>query len=144
MKNIIIDVLTHIQKKELLLPFISENISAGFPSPAMDFTDASIDLNAHLIKNPSSSFLGRVCGSSMKDKGIDDGDMIIIDKSLPAKTGKIAVCFIDGAFTIKTIQIKQDCCWLLPANTNYPAIKIDANTNEFIVWGIVTHVIKYF
>ena len=127
----------------LEVPVVGEGISAGFPSPAQDFIDVSIDLNKALIKNPSATFFGRVNGDSMKDLGIDNGDLVVIDKSLEPKNGKIAVCFIDGEFTMKKIKIEKDHCWLLPANKDYKPIKITAE-NNFIIWGIVVHVIKSF
>jgi DNA polymerase V len=123
------------------LPLIDAGIHAGFPSPAEDFVDLSIDLNRELIKNPSSTFYARVKGDSMKDAGIHDGDLIIIDKSLEPANGKIAVCFIDGEFTIKRIKIDRDCCWLVPANDDFNPIKV-TEENEFLVWGIVVHVIR--
>ena len=126
---------------ELFLPVLSAGISAGFPSPAMDFMDVSIDLNQLMIKHPSATFFGRVQGSSMLDAGISDGDLLVIDRSLSPSNNKIAVCFIDGEFTIKRIQKEVDCCWLLPANEKYKPIKVTVE-NDFIVWGIVTHVIK--
>jgi DNA polymerase V len=89
---------------ELFLPMLSAGISAGFPSPAMDFMDVSIDLNQLMIKHPSATFFGRVQGSSMLDAGISDGDLLVIDRSLSPSNNKIAVCFIDGEFTIKRIQ----------------------------------------
>lgn len=125
------------------LPFVKEGISAGFPSPAEDFLDASIDLNKELIKNPSATFYGKVRGNSMKDLGIHDGDLLVIDKSLEPQNGKIAICFIDGEFTVKTIKMEKDCIWLLPANTDYKPIKV-TKENDFLVWGIVINVIKYF
>lgn len=123
------------------LPLIEQGIRAGFPSPADDFLDISIDLNRELIKNPSATFYARVKGNSMQDAGIGDGDLIIIDKSLEPTNGKIAVCFIDGEFTIKRIKIDKDCCWLMPANNSFKPIKV-TEENEFLVWGIVLHVIK--
>ncbi|MCF6185618.1 MAG: translesion error-prone DNA polymerase V autoproteolytic subunit [Bacteroidales bacterium] len=125
------------------IPFVDEGISAGFPSPAQDFLDMSIDLNKELIKNPPSTFFGRVKGDSMKDLGIDNGDLLIIDKSLEVKNGKIAVCFIDGEFTVKKIKFEKDFLWLIPANEKYPPIKV-SEENDFIIWGIVIHVIKSF
>ena len=127
----------------LALPFIEGGIKAGFPSPAEDFTEQSIDLNLELIKNPPATFFSRVSGDSMQDIGIHDGDLLVIDKSLEAKDGKIAVCYIDGDFTLKKIKLEKDCCWLMPANKNYQAIKVTTE-NEFLVWGIVTFVIKAF
>jgi DNA polymerase V len=126
---------------ELFLPVLSAGISAGFPSPAMDFMDVSIDLNQLMIKHPSATFFGRVQGTSMLDAGISDGDLLVIDRSLSPANNKIAVCFIDGEFTIKRIQKEVDCCWLMPANEKYKPIKV-TNDNDFLVWGVVTHVIK--
>ena len=128
---------------ELSIPIIEGGISAGFPSPAEDFLDLSIDLNKELIKNPSSTFYARVKGQSMQDMGIDSGDLVIIDKSLEPENGKIAVCFIDGEFTMKRIKIEKDCCWLVPANKKYKSIKVTED-NDFLIWGMVVHVIKSF
>jgi len=136
-----LDIYSASTESELQLPLISSGISAGFPSPALDFIDLSIDLNKHLIKHPSSTFYGRVKGESMKDAGINDGDLLVIDKSLEPKNGKIAVCYIDGEFTIKRIKTDKDCCWLMPANENYKPIQVTAD-NDFLIWGIVIHVIK--
>lgn len=125
------------------IPFFGSGIKAGFPSPAEDFSELSIDLNFELIKNPSSTFFSRVNGDSMSDLGISDGDLLIVDKSMEPENRKIAVCYIDGEFTLKSIHIDKNCCWLMPANKKYDPIKI-TEENEFIVWGIVTHVIKSF
>ncbi len=127
----------------LKLPFVVEGISAGFPSPADDFLDINIDLNKHLIKNPSTTFYGRVRGNSMMDAGIHDGDLLIIDKSLEPINNKVAVCFIDGEFTVKRIKIEKDIIWLIAENKDYKPIKVTKD-NDFIIWGIVTNVIKQF
>jgi len=79
----------------------------------------------------------------MKDVGIHNGDLLIIDKSLEPKNGKIAVCYIDGEFTVKKIRLEKDFCWLLAANEDYKPIRVSAE-NDFIIWGIVTNVIKFF
>lgn len=126
---------------KLKRPFIDQGISAGFPSPAQDFIDLSIDLNKELIKHPSSTFFGRVRGCSMKGAGINNGDLLIVDKSLDPTDGKIAVCFIDGEFTVKRLKVEKECCWLLPENESYDPIRVTAE-NDFIVWGIVIYVIK--
>ncbi|HLO43778.1 MAG TPA: translesion error-prone DNA polymerase V autoproteolytic subunit [Leadbetterella sp.] len=127
----------------LELPFVKEGISAGFPSPADDFIDTAIDLNHELIKHPSSTFFGKVRGNSMKDLGIHDGDLLVIDKSLEPATGKVAVCYIDGEFTVKSLKLEKDSVWLLPANSNYKPILV-TKENDFMIWGIVTNVIKSF
>lgn len=126
---------------ELDLPFVEQGISAGFPSPADDFLDISIDLNKELIKNPSATFYGRVKGDSMKDAGLENGDLLIIDKSIEPVDNKIAVCFIDGEFTVKRIKIEASIIWLIAENEAYKPIKVTKN-NEFVIWGIVTTVIK--
>lgn len=128
---------------QLNLPLSISHIKAGFPSPAEDFSDISIDLNKELIKNPSSTFFGRVTGDSMKDLGVEEGDLLVIDKSIIPTEGKLAICFIDGEFTLKKIHIDANCIWLVPANDNYKPIKV-TQENDFMVWGIVTHVIKSF
>ena len=126
---------------KLSLPIVDSGISAGFPSPADDFLDTSIDLNKILITNKDATFYGRVKGDSMVDAGLNDGDLLIIDKSLEPKDGKIAVCFIDGEFTVKRIKITNKCIYLVPENKNYKSIKV-TNDNDFLIWGIVTTVIK--
>lgn len=126
---------------ELDLPIVEAGISAGFPSPADDFLDASIDLNKILVTNKDATFYGRVKGDSMIDAGLSDGDLLIIDKSLEPKDGKIAVCFIDGEFTVKRIKITNKCIYLVAENKNYKPIKV-TDDNDFLIWGIVTTVIK--
>jgi DNA polymerase V len=137
----LLDIFSADTESELKLPFVNEGISAGFPSPALDFVDLSIDLNKHLIKHPSATFYGRVKGESLKNAGISDGDLLVIDRSLEPINGKIAVCFIDGEFTAKRIKKSKSELWLMPENDDYEPIKITEN-NNFVVWGVVTHVIK--
>lgn len=139
--NLKLDIHSSSSNSSLELPLVSAGISAGFPSPAMDFIDVSIDLNKHLIKHPASTFYGRVKGVSMKDAGIYDGDLLIIDKSLSPKNNQIAVCYVDGDFTIKRISVNDGSCWLIPENKDYKPIKITED-NDFQIWGVVTHVIK--
>lgn len=124
----------------LKLPYVG-GISAGFPSPANDYLDIAIDLNAELIKHPSSTFIGRVSGLSMKDAGIGDKDLLIVDKSLVPYNDSIAVCYIDGEFTLKRISIRDKQVCLMPANTDFKPIPV-TEENDFLVWGIVTYVIK--
>jgi len=123
------------------LPLAENGIVAGFPSPADDFFEVSIDLNKELIKHPSATFYGRVEGDSMRDEGIEDGDLLVIDRSLEPSDGKIAVCFIDGEFTVKKIKIEKYSLHFQDSNPDYKPVKVTAE-NEFIIWGIVTYVIK--
>ncbi len=124
-------------------PLVEGEIKAGFPSPAEDFAEISIDLNIELLKNPSSTFFCRVSGDSMEDMGICDGDLLVVDKGLEPTDGKVAVCYIDGEFTLKRIKLEKDYCWLVPANKKYKPIKVTMD-NELIIWGIVTYSIKAF
>ena len=138
-----LDIYSALTETELKLPLVNNGISAGFPSPALDFVDLSIDLNLHLIKHPSSTFYGLVKGHSMKNIGINDGDLLVIDKSIEPINNKIAVCYIDGEFTLKRIKLEKNQCWLIPENENYQSIKV-TEENDFLIWGIVTYVIKSF
>ena len=128
-------------KVSLVLPVADGGIRAGFPSPAQDYLEGGIDLNRELVKNPSSTFFGRVSGDSMAGAGIEDGDLIVIDKSISASEGDIAVCFVDGEFTLKRIHIENDFVWLVPENPKYRRIKVTPDQN-FMVWGVVTYSIK--
>lgn len=118
-------------------------ISAGFPSPAADFIDLEIDLQKEIVKNPASTFYGRVKGTSMSDVHIDDGDILVIDKSLPCKDNCIAVCFLNGEFLVKRVRYDEGGCWLVAESDQYAPIWVAADT-EFLVWGIVVSVIKFF
>tara|TARA_B100000989_G_C19418848_1_gene417712 strand:- start:425 stop:850 length:426 start_codon:yes stop_codon:yes gene_type:complete len=121
--------------------FIQDGISAGFPSPAGDFEESKINLEKVVVKNKEATFYAKVSGDSMKDAGLDDGDILIIDRSEELKNNKIAVCYLNGEFTVKRIKIEKDHIYLVPENKKYKSIKVDEE-NEFIVWGIVTYVIK--
>ena len=127
--------------EEFKLSFLNNNIPAGFPSPVQEADSDYIDLNRELIHNPSSTFCARVIGESMIDCGINDGDLLIIDKAIPPQDGCVAVCFIDGDFTVKRLCINQNGIVLMPENTNYTPIHISEECN-FQVWGVVTHIIK--
>lgn len=129
------------QATSMPIPFADEGIRAGFPSPAQDYMQLAIDLNLELIHNPASTFYGRVIGDSMIDAQIYEGDLLVIDKSLEPRDRDLAVCFLDGEFTLKYIEISGDIIWLKPANKRFEPIKVTAD-NEFIVWGIVTYTIK--
>ncbi|MGX7667643.1 LexA family protein [Flavobacterium pedocola] len=123
------------------VPFVSSGIKAGFPSPAADFDGTKISLDAVVVKHKEATFYARASGNSMIGAGIDDGDILVIDRSLEPTDNKIAVCFIDGEFTVKRIKIKKDCVFLVPENNTYEPIKVTED-NELIIWGIVTYVLK--
>lgn len=127
----------------LPLPYADQGVRAGFPSPAQDYLSESIDLNRELVRHPATTFYARACGDSMKDCGIDDGDLLVIDKSLEPHDGDIVVAFIDGDFTLKKVKFDDEnkCIWLVPANDEYSPIKI-AEDNNFLIWGVLTYSIK--
>ncbi|MCK9304491.1 MAG: translesion error-prone DNA polymerase V autoproteolytic subunit [Bacteroidales bacterium] len=128
-------------KVQMFLDYASNPVHAGFPSPADDFLDNKLDLNRALVKNPSSTFYARVSGESMVDDGVDDGDILIVDKSVSFYEGCLAVCVIDSEFTLKRVKIEKDGISLIPANKNFKAIKIKEG-NDFRIWGVVRYIIK--
>ena len=129
------------ESKSFGLQFFEGRVQAGFPSPAQGEYADSIDLNRALITNPAATFCARVIGNSMVDAGINEGDLLIIDRSLMPHDGNIAVCFIDGDFTVKKLSVKPDGVYLTPANADYPELPVREDSN-FQVWGVVSHIIK--
>ena len=121
--------------------FIKDGISAGFPSPASDFEESRISIEKVVVKNKEATFYAKVSGESMKDAGLDDGDILVIDRSEELKNNKIAVCYLNGEFTVKRVKIEKNHIYLIPENKKYDPIKVNKE-NEFIVWGIVTYVVK--
>ena len=118
-----------------------EGISAGFPSPADDFKEIRISLDKELVKNKEATFYARVDGDSMVGAGLEDGDLLVIDRSLNPENGKIAVCLIDGEFTVKRIKKEKNKLYLMPENKKYEPIEL-REENELIIWGVVEYVIK--
>ncbi|MGB6269506.1 MAG: translesion error-prone DNA polymerase V autoproteolytic subunit, partial [Olleya sp.] len=121
--------------------FFDTGISAGFPSPAEDFKEQRLSLDEELVKNKEATFYAKVSGQSMIGAGLDDNDLLVIDRSLEPENNRIAVCFLDGEFTVKRLRVSNGEVWLQPENPNYPIIKITED-NNFLIWGIVTNVIK--
>jgi DNA polymerase V len=157
-----VEMPTEEEKKETLVPMMESGVHAGFPSPAQDYINSFIDLNKELVRHPAATFFARVVGDSMVDADVNEGDVLVVDKSIEPREGDMAVCFIDGEFTLKHISfhdpaagksvkaarpgvsydiLRHQRIWLLPANENYPPIEV-TESNDFTVWGIVTYVIK--
>ena len=123
---------------KLLIPLVTETISAGFPSPAEDHIELGIDLNKYLLKNPISTFFLRVSGSSMNKAGIYNNDLLIIDRSINPRPGHIVVALLDGEFTLKRLIKKQNNYYLKADKENYPAIDL----YEYIdiqIWGVAIY-----
>lgn len=127
----------------LPLAFADDGIRAGFPSPGQDYITETIDLNKDLIRHPASTFYGRVVGDSMCGEGITEGDILVIDRSVEPEEGDLAVCCLDGEFTLKRIHLMKDRkrLFLMPSNPQYKPIEVTED-NEFMVWGVVLYTIK--
>ena len=123
------------------LPFVSSGIKAGFPSPAADFDESKISLDNVLVKNREATFYAKASGTSMIGAGIDDGDILVIDRSIEPQNNKIAICLIDGDFTVKRIVIEKEGLYLMPENKAFKPIKV-TEENELMIWGIVVYSIK--
>lgn len=125
-------------KQELVL---AEGIHAGFPSPAQDYYDQAIDLNKELIRHPAATFFGRVAGDSMSDAGVNEGDLLVIDRSLQPSDGDMVVCYLDGEFALKTLRFEEERPVLYAANPKYKPIPIEEGS-DFRAWGVVTYIVK--
>jgi len=122
------------------VPLYASAVSAGFPSPADDYLELSLDLNKYLIKHPAATFHVRVKGDSMINAGIHDGDLLIVDKAVEANNDDVVVCVIDGEFTVKRLKKVDGEIYLIPENSHYQALKITEDM-DFQVWGVVTYTI---
>ena len=136
----VLDFFTPDFTTQLELPLAGTAIAAGFPSPAEEYLDLALDLNKELIRHPAATFYARVKGDSMVDAGIQDGDLLVIDKALEPKEGSVAVCYLDGEFTVKRLAVQEEGVYLMPANEEFKPIRI-TEENDFLVWGIVAYVI---
>jgi DNA polymerase V len=121
-------------------PLFLQMISAGFPSPAEDYIDKSLDLNEYLIKHPSATFFVKVQGDSMINAGIHHGDILIVDRALEPAHKKIIVAVINGELTVKRMHRIKDTLYLLPENDTFERMRVREEM-DFQVWGVVTHVI---
>lgn len=125
-------------------PYVDGGVRAGFPSPSQDYLEQTLDLNRFLVSHPESTFFAKVVGDSMIDVGIEEGDLLVIDRSIDPQDGHIVVAFLDGEFTLKFIRVdKQNSnqLYLVPANSDYPEILVTSE-QQFVVWGVVTYSIK--
>jgi len=137
----LISIKLVIPSTQMLIPYALEKINAGFPSPAQDYIDKALDLNEHLIKNETATFIVKVASLSMLNAGIDIDDELIVDRSLDAKHGDIVVALIDNDFTVKRLMIEESRKWLKAENPEYKNIYL-SEEQELIIWGVVTCIIK--
>ena len=129
------------QDQNRSMPLAHTGVSAGFPSPADDFKELRISIDQEVVKNEEATFYARVAGQSMQGAGLDDGDLLVIDRSKEPEDNAIAVCFIDGEFTVKRLKVEAECVYLMPENPNYSPIRVTED-NQLIIWGVVTYVVK--
>jgi len=122
------------------LPLYGDLISAGFPSPAQDYVEQTLDLNELCIRHPAATFLVRVSGDSVKDIGILDGDVLVVDRSVNAVHGSIIVAALNREFTVKELCLKP-VKQLLPHNKAYQPIPL-SEQDEFEVFGVVVSVVR--
>ena len=127
------------------IPLATERIAAGFPSPAQDDIEQALDLNEYLIRNENATFIVKANSLSMLDAGIDIDDPLIVDRSIPAKSGDIVIALIDNDFTVKRLmidsQFKPPKVWLKAENPDYQNIYIEEG-QELVIWGVVTYNLK--
>lgn len=120
----------------LFIPLGAAKVSAGFPSPAADYEDKRLDINAYLVRNPVSTFFFPVQGDSMQGAEIFDGDILVVDRSIKAAHGQIVVAFVDGERLVKRLHNRQGRVALVAENPAYPPLEIRGEM-ELVVWGVV-------
>ncbi len=125
------------------IPFFASTIKAGFPSPADDFIERTLDLNELLIKHPAATFFVKVKGNSMIGSGINSGDTLIVDRAMEATDNKIVIAVLNGEFTVKRIKKINDKLYLVPENNQFKPIEIKPD-HDFQIWGVVTYAIHSF
>ncbi|HYE60036.1 MAG TPA: translesion error-prone DNA polymerase V autoproteolytic subunit [Candidatus Kapabacteria bacterium] len=124
------------------LPYVTSYISAGFPSPADDHVDQTLDLHEYLVKHPAATFFVRVEGESMTGAGIFHGDLLVVDRSLTARDGSIVIAVVNGELTVKRLRKEKTMIRLVAENPAYTPIVITEET-ELVIWGVVTSVIHH-
>ena len=131
---------TDLKKKVIRIPLYLTPIQAGFPSPADDHIELPLDLNEYLIVNPSSTFCVCVEGNSMLEANIHPGDILVVDRSKPARHGKVVVAVVNGEFTVKRLSITEKGTFLMPEHPAYEPILIGPDM-DVQIWGVVTYTI---
>jgi DNA polymerase V len=126
--------------RQLRLPLFSGKVAAGFPSPADDYVEKTLDLNELLVKKPTATFFARAQGESMLGAGIHPNDILVIDRSIEPVPGKIVVCALNGELAVKRLKRLEDQWVLASENPFYPDIRLNEEL-DMVVWGVVTNVI---
>lgn len=121
-----------------LVPVLMASVAvpAGYPSPSQDYFDGTLDLNEHLIKDKTSTFIVRVVGDSMEGAGISDGDELIVDRAAEPHDGSVVLAVLDGEITVKRLRLTSQGVILAPQNPRYPPIQVAES--DLVIWGVVT------
>ena len=127
----------------LLLPLAAHRVPAGFPSPATDYLEDGLDLNAYLVQHPAATFLFSVQGHSMQGAGILDGDKVVVDRAVDARHGHIVVATVDGEFPLKRLYQRHNRVELHPENPAFPPIQFTGST-QLQIWGVVVGVVRRY
>jgi DNA polymerase V len=141
-KSRIHEVMRYLSKEgnEYHIPLYASTVRAGFPSPADDYIETTLDLNEHLIKHPAATFFVRASGESMIHAGIHSGDILVVDRSIEAAHGKIVIAALNGELTVKRLSRQQGRVKLVAENPDFPSIDI-TDEHDLVIWGVVTNVI---
>ena len=123
--------------------FYEGTVPAGFPSPADDYIELPLDLRDYLVRNPTATFVMRAKGDSMREVGILDGDLLVVDRSVKPSNGSIVVAALNGEFTVKTLRRVAGCLQLEAANPIYEALPVNGEA-ELHIFGVVLHAIRSF
>jgi DNA polymerase V len=134
------ELLGFEQRSRVELPLYLAAVQAGFPSPADDFIDKTLDLNEYLIRHPAATFFVRVAGESMLGAGMHPGDILVVDRAIEPAGNRIVIAAVGGELTVKRIRAERGRLYLAPENPDYPAIEITEDT-DFEIWGVVVSVI---
>ena len=121
-------------------PLFLSGVSAGFPSPADEYLDQKLDLNEHLVKNPAATYFVRVAGDSMTGAGINDNDILVVDRSLEPSSSNIVIAIVNGELTVKRLIKTRNSCRLIAENPDYPPLEINEDT-PLEIWGVATYAI---
>ena len=133
-------VLRFVRSGESAIPLYACGVSAGFPSPADDYLEGALDLNEHLVRQPAATFFVRARGDSMEGAGIQDGDLLIVDRSLEATAGRIVIAALNGELTVKRLAQAEGRLRLEAENPAYAPIEFNVG-DDVRLWGVVTNVI---
>lgn len=139
-KHLVNDVLQFVADGKQTCPLYASSVKAGFLSPAEDYAEQHLDLNTHLISHPATTFFLRVSGDSMVNAGIFDGDLLVVDRSISATSGRIVIAAVNGELTVKRLQKTEEGTFLVAENKHYSPIKLE-ESDHIHIWGVVLYTI---